>query len=128
MKNIKQPRLPLSGNAALAAGALIQLALGVEFVLAGLDKMLNPDFAVQLEQFVAVSPASRSGILAPLLQGFVLPHATLAAQFATFAEFGAGMVLVLSAFEVARRRLPGPIGSRHSYEAVVALLSAGAAI
>ena len=129
MSNVQtQTRLPLSGNAALAAGALIQLVLGVEFVLAGLDKLLDPDFAMQSEQFVAASPAATSGLLAPLLRGFVLPHPTLAAQLTTFAELGAGVVLAVSAIEVARRRLPGRLGSHHGYEAPVALLSACAAV
>jgi hypothetical protein len=118
----------LSGNAALAAGALIQLALGIEFLLAGLSKVLDPDFAAQLEQFVAASTAAKSGILSPVLQGLVLPHAAIAAQLVTFAELGAGVVLVVSAIEVARRRLPGRIGSQHGYEAAVALLGACAAV
>jgi hypothetical protein len=118
----------MSGNAALAAGALIQLALGIEFVLAGLNKLLDPDFAAQFEQFVAASPAAHSGVLAPVVQWLVLEHAPSAAQLATFAELGAGLVLVVSAVEVARRRFPGRLGSQHSYEAVVALLSACAAV
>ena len=60
MSNVQtQTRLPLSGNAALAAGALIQLVLGVEFVLAGLDRLLDRDFAMQLEQFVGASPGAK---------------------------------------------------------------------
>jgi hypothetical protein len=129
MRNVgTSARLPLSGNAALAAGALVQLALGAEFTLAGLSKLLDPDFAMQLEQFVAASPAAQRGILAPLLQAVVLPHAGLAAQLATSAELGAGVVLMVSAIEVARRRLPSPIGSQHGYEAAVALVSACAAV
>jgi hypothetical protein len=121
-------RLPLSGNAALASGALVQLALGVEFTLAGLAKLLDPDFPGQLEQFVAASPAAHGGVLAPLLQGVLLPHASIAAQLATSAELGAGVVLVVSAIEVARRRLPAPMGSQHGYEQPVAMLSACAAL
>ena len=129
MRNVgTSARLPLSGNAALAAGALVQLALGTEFALAGLSKLLDPDFAIQLEQFVAGSPAAHSGILASLLQDVVLPHASIVAQLATSAELGAGVVLVVSAIEVARRRFPSPIGSQHGYEAAVALLSACAAV
>ena len=121
-------RLPLSGNAALAAGALVQLALGLEFALAGLSKLLDADFTLQFAQFVTASPAARGGILAPLLQTLVLPNAGLAAELATFAELGAGVVLMLSAVEVARRRLAGPVGSQHAYEAGVALASAFAAL
>src|SRR5438045_5757423 len=90
-------RLPRSGNAALAAGAFIQVALGVEFVLAGTSKILDRDFANQFRTFVQASPAARQGPLAPLLQGLVLPNAAVAAQLATFVELGAGLVLLLSA-------------------------------
>jgi hypothetical protein len=129
MRNVgTSARLPLSGNAALASGALVQAALGVEFALAGLSKLLDPDFATQFQQFVAASPASRGGIMAPLLQGLVLPYASVAAQLATSAELGAGLVLVVSAVEVARRRFPGRIGSQHAYETAMALLSACAAL
>ena len=129
MRNVgTSARLPLSGNAALAAGALVQMALGIEFALAGLSKLLDPDFATQFEQFVAGSPASRGSILAPLVQGVVLPHASIAAQLATAAELGAGVVLAVSAIEVARRRFPGRIGTQHRYENGVALLSACAAL
>ena len=64
MRNVRpKTRLPVSGNAALAAGALIQLALGVEFVLAGLSKVLHPEFAAQFGQFVAASPAAPVALL-----------------------------------------------------------------
>jgi hypothetical protein len=129
MRNIRsQARLPLSGNAALAAGALIQLVLGFEFVLAGLSKLLDVDFPRQFQQFVAGSPAAKEGVLAPVLRTVVLPHASLAAQFATFAELGAGLILAISAVEVIRRRFPAPLGSQHGYETVVALSSAAAAV
>ena len=129
MRNVgTSARLPLSGNAALAAGALVQMALGIEFALAGLGKLLDAEFAIQFQQFVAASPAARGGVLAPLLQGLVLPHASIVAQLATSAELGAGLVLVVSSIEVARRRLPGSIGSQHAYETAVALLSACAAL
>jgi hypothetical protein len=93
-----------------------------------LSKLLDPDFATQFEQFVAASPASRGGFLAPLLQAVVLPYAAIAAQLATSAELGAGVVLVASAVEVARRRFSGRIGRQHAYENSVALLSACAAL
>src|SRR5207248_10379635 len=37
-------RLPASGNTALAASALIQAALGIEFFLSGLNKFADPNF------------------------------------------------------------------------------------
>jgi hypothetical protein len=121
-------RLPRSGQAALAAGAVVQVAVGAEFLLAGLSKLLNPDFASQFATFVGGSPGSRQGILAPLVQTLVLPNAAIAAWLATFVEIGAGLVLLLSAFEVARRRFAGPFGAPHGYEPLVALSSASAAI
>ena len=66
-------RLPLSGNAALAAGAPIQAALGIEFLFAGLSKLVDPDFAAQFKSFFESSPGSRDGILAPLMQSLIVP-------------------------------------------------------
>lgn len=121
-------RLPLSGNAALSAGALIQVAVGLEFVLAGISKLLDPDFADHFATFVAASPGSHAGLLSPVVQALVLPHAAQAARLTTFTELAAGLVLLLSSVEVARRRFSGPVGAAHAYEPAVALLSAGAAL
>jgi hypothetical protein len=120
-------RLPKSGNAALAGGALVQAALGIEFVFAGLNKAVNPDYAQQFRGFVQGSPGSQNGPLAPFIQTFVLPNIDLAAQLAKYTELVAGAVLFVTALEVARRRLSGPLGAQHGYEPVVALLSAVAA-
>ena len=121
-------RLPLSGNAALAAGALVQAALGIEFLFAGLSKLVDPDFAAQFKSFVESSPGSRDGILAPLIQSLIVPHITLAADLAEFTELGAGLLLVVSAIEVGRRRFSGRLGRQHPYEPAVALLSSAAAV
>jgi hypothetical protein len=121
-------RLPLSGNAALSAGALIQVAVGLEFLLAGASKLLDPQFAEHFATFVAASPGSQVGFLSPVLQALVLPHAPLAARLTTVAEIGAGLVLLLSSLEVARRRFSGRLGAQHGYEPAVALLSAVAAL
>lgn len=120
-------RLPRSGNAALTAGAVIQAALGAEFVFAGLSKAVNADYAQQFKSFVQGSPGSTSGPLAPIVQGLVLPHVEVAAQLAKYTELVAGTVLLVTAIEVARRRLAGPLGAQHGYEAIVALLSSAAA-
>jgi hypothetical protein len=122
------PRLPRSGNAALAAGALIQAALGLEFVLAGLSKIVDANFAAQFKTFVENSPGSKSGVLAPIIQALVLPNIAVAANLARFTEFGAGIVLLVAAVEVARRRFAGSFGSQHTYEPVVALASSAAAV
>ena len=121
------PRLPRSGNAALAAGALIQAALGVEFLLAGLSKVVAPDYAQQFRAFVQGSAGASGGPFSPLVQTLVVPHLDVVAQLARFTEVIAGAVLVVGAFEVARRRLAGPLGARHGYEPVFALAGAAAA-
>jgi hypothetical protein len=122
-----ETRLPRSGNAALAAGALIQAALGVEFLLAGLSKVVAPDYTQQFRDFVQGSAGANDGPLAPLVQTLVVPHIDVIAQLARFTELIAGAVLVVSAFEVARRRFAGSIGAQHGYEPVFALVSAAAA-
>jgi hypothetical protein len=120
-------RLPRSGNAALAAGALVQLALGAEFVLAGLSKAVDADFTTQFRSFVQASPGANMGLLAPLMQALVVPNAELMAQFAKWTELFGGLVLVVVAVEVLRRRLAEPFGAQHTYEPLVALLSSAAA-
>jgi hypothetical protein len=123
-----QPRLPRSGNAALAAGALIQAALGAVFVLAGLSKVVAPDYTQQFRAFVQGSAGASSGPLSSLVQALVVPNLDVAAQLARFTELIAGAVLVVSALEVARRRVAGPFGAQHGYEPFVALVSAVAAL
>jgi hypothetical protein len=120
-------RLPRSGNAALAAGALIQAALGAEFVFAGLGKVVAPDYTQQFRDFVQGSAGANSGPLSPLVQTLVVPNIDVVAELAKFTELIAGAVLVVGAFEVARRRFAGPFGAQHGYEPIVALVSAAAA-
>jgi hypothetical protein len=122
------PRLPRSGNAALAAGALIQAALGAEFILAGLSKIVDANFVVQFKTYVENSPGSKSGIVAPIIQALVIPNIGVAANLAQFTEFGAGVVLLVAALEVARRRFAGSFGSQHTYEPIVALASSAAGV
>jgi hypothetical protein len=121
-------RLPRSGNAALAAGALIQAALGAEFLLAGLNKFADAEFTTQFKGFVEGSPGATSGVLAPLMQTLVVPNIGLAADLAKFTEVGAGVFLLVAALEVARRRFSGPFGMQHTYEPAIALLSSAAAV
>src|SRR5438046_1387157 len=90
-------RLPRSGNAALAAGALIQVTIGLEFLFAGLSKALNPNYIEQFRGFVQGSPGANSGPLAPLMHALVLPNIELAAQLAKFTELFAGGVLLVTA-------------------------------
>jgi hypothetical protein len=120
-------RLPRSGNAALAAGALIQAALGAEFVFAGLGKVVAPNYTEQFRDFVQGSAGATTGPLSPLVQALVVPHIDAVAQLSRFTELIAGAVLVLSAIEVARRRFASPLGAQHGYEPLVALVSTAAA-
>jgi len=120
-------RLPRSGNAALAAGALVQAAVGAEFVLAGLSKLVDAQFPTQFVGFVQGSPGAKSGPLAGVIQSVVLPNAEFMAILAQWTELVAGAILVLTAVEVLRRRLAGPLGAQHVYEPLVALTSSVAA-
>ena len=121
-------RIPRSGNAALAAGALIQAALGVDFLLAGLSKFADAEFTTQFKGFVEASPGAKTGVLAPIIQTLVVPHITIAADLAKSTEVGAGVFLLVAAVEVARRRFSDRFGTQHTYEPAVALLSAAAAV
>ncbi|HXM54608.1 MAG TPA: plastocyanin/azurin family copper-binding protein [Candidatus Dormibacteraeota bacterium] len=120
--------VPGSGSSALAAAALVQAVLGTEFVLGGLDKLADPRYVVHFRDFAAGSAALVGGPLAALLRWLVLPNVAMAAQLARATELGAGLVLVLVAVEVARRRLGGRLGARHGYEPAVALAGALAAL
>ena len=117
-------RLPASGNTALAASALIQGALGIEFVLSGLNKFADARYIQNFDQFVSSNPGTKSGILSGLVQGLVLPNVAFFATFLQFTELALGIVLLLGAIEVGRRRLSGRVGREHGYEAPVALVSA----
>jgi hypothetical protein len=117
-------RLPASGNTALAATALIQTALGVEFILSGLNKFADPHYIQNFNQFVRSNPGTNSGILSGLTKGLVLPNVGFFATVLQFTELFLGIVLLLGALEVGRRRFSGRFGREHGYEAPVALVGA----
>ena len=121
-------RLPASGNTALAASALIQAALAVEFILSGLNKFADRRYVADLDQFVRSNPGATSGILSGLTRGLVLPNVAVFATLLRFTELFLGIVLLLGALEVGRRRLAGRIGRELGYEAPVALVSAFAGL
>src|SRR5437588_12626311 len=106
-------RLPASGSTALAASALIQAALGIEFLLSGLNKLADPNFVGNFTLFVNGSPGTRSGILAPLIHSLVLPNIAFFAALTKYTEVGLGIVLFLGAIEVGRRRFSGVLGREH---------------
>src|SRR4029077_8542294 len=103
-------RLPASGNTALAASALIQTALGIEFILPGLNKFADPHYVRNFDQFVNTNPGTQSGILSGLVKGLVLPHVAFFAALLQVAETARGFVLLLGAIEVGRRRFSGRFG------------------
>ena len=98
------------------------------FVVAGLSKVVAPDYAEQFRAFVLGSAGASGGPLSPLIHGLVVPNADVVAQLARYTELVAGIILVVGALEVARRRLAGPLGARHGYEPVLALAGAAAAV
>src|SRR5207237_8456654 len=81
-------RLPASGSTALAASALIQAALGIEFLLSGLNKLADPDFVANFKAFVDASPGTHTGLLAPLIRALVLPNIALFASLTKSMELG----------------------------------------
>lgn len=117
-------RLPASGNTALAASALIQAALGIEFFLSGLNKFADTNFVANFKAFVDASPGTHTGLLAPLIRSLVLPNIALFAGLTKFMELGLGIVLLLGALEVGRRRVSGRLAAERGYEAPVALVAA----
>ncbi|TMB70709.1 MAG: DoxX family membrane protein [Chloroflexi bacterium] len=116
-------RLPASGNTALAASALLQTALGIEFILSGLNKFADPRYVQNFNQFVSSNPGTQTGILSGLVKGLVLPNVAFFATVLQFTELALGIVLLLGALEVGRRRFSGRFGREHGYEAPVALVS-----
>ena len=115
---------PASGNTALAASALVQAALGIEFSLSGLNKFADPDYVANFTSFVRANPGASSGPLSLLVQNLVLPNAEIFATLLKAAEITLGPVLLVGAIEIGRRRLSGPLGATHDYEAVLALVAA----
>jgi hypothetical protein len=115
--------VPASGGAALAASAIVQGALGIEFALSGLNKAADPAYLANFTSFVRANPGSTIGPLSPLVQALVLPNAGLFSALLEATELALGLVLVLGAMEIGRRRLSGRLGARHGYEAALALLA-----
>ncbi|HXI80484.1 MAG TPA: hypothetical protein VNM34_06650 [Verrucomicrobiae bacterium] len=120
--------LPASGNVALAASAVVQASLGIEFSLAGLNKLADPHYVANFSSFVSSSPGSSGGPLALLVQAVVLPNADAVATLIKVSELILGPVLLIGALEIWRRRLRGRLGAAHGYEAGVAFVAALAGI
>lgn len=128
MIKVHEKRLPKSGNAALAAGALIQAILGIEYLLTGLSKLVDAHYLNDFRAFMRSSPGSHRGVIARVIQTLVLPHPAIAAQLAMLTELGTGLLLLVAAAETARRRFSGRFGAQRRYEPVVALAGAAAGL
>ncbi|MEA2619749.1 MAG: hypothetical protein QOC97_522 [Chloroflexota bacterium] len=115
---------PASGNAALAASAVVQGALGIEFTLSGLNKAADPAYLTNFTSFVQANPGSSNGPLSLVVQDLVLPNAGLFSTLLEVTELVLGVVLLVGAVEIGRRRLSGRLGARHGYEAALALVAA----
>ena len=120
--------LPASGNAALASSAVVQAALGIEFALSGLNKFADPNYVANFTSFVRANPGASSGPLSFLVQNLVLPNAAIFATLLKATEVSVGLILLIGAVEIGRRRLSGRLGARHGYEAVLAFVAALAGV
>ena len=120
-------RLPRSGNTALASAALIQAVIGVEFLLAGLNKVIDPDYLTHFRGYVGASPGATSGPLAGVFQFVVLANSDMMARVSIFTELVGGSLLLITTLEVLRRRLAGSFGVQRPFEPLVALVSSAAA-
>jgi plastocyanin len=128
MTTLQGANVPRSGSTALAAGALVQAVLGAEFVLGGLNKLADSSYSAHFRDFVSGSAGQVGGPLAALIRWLVLPNVAVVAELARFTELGAGLVLLVSAADVGRRRFGGRLGERHGYEPALALTGALAAL
>jgi len=120
--------LPASGHAALASIAIVQGALGIEFALSGMNKLADPDYVANFKSFVSANPGATTGPLSLLVQSVVLPNAALSSTLLAATELALGPILLVGALEIARRRLSGPLGAPHGYEAAVAVVAAVAGL
>jgi hypothetical protein len=121
---ISAATLPASAGAAIAASAIVQGALGIEFALSGLNKAADPAYVANFTSFVQANPGSSSGPLSALVQALILPNAGLFSALLEATELALGLVLLVGAMEIGRRRLSGRLGARHGYEAALALVAA----
>jgi hypothetical protein len=107
---------------------LIQAVVGLEFLLAGLNKVIDPDYLTQFRGYVGGSPGATTGPLAGVFQFLVVSHSDLMARVSMFIELVGGTVLLITTLEVLRRRLAGSFGVQRAFEPLVALVSSAAAL
>src|SRR5712691_8551419 len=108
METTSGRRLPRSGSAALAAAALVQAVLGIEFVLTGLSKVADSGYVAHFGTFIAASPGSHRGLIAPLVQAVVMPHLAIAVELMMVALGLAMAWLEFARFRALRPRSASP--------------------
>lgn len=106
--------------------ALVQVAVGYEWLVSGLSKIANGDFAhglaAQLGDFAKQSPSWYGHFL----RAAIAPHALAFGYLIEFAELAAGIVLVGVAFtELAFGTRPARRVSRHLRRLALLALAAG---
>jgi hypothetical protein len=109
------------GGHALAASAVIQAALGIEFTLSGLNKVADRTYVQDFASFVRANPGSVSGPLASLVQDLVLPNAGLFATLLKATELLVGAILMVGALEIGLSRLGGRLAAAPRLGAVLNL-------
>jgi len=115
--------LAASGNSALAASAIVQGALGIEFALSGLNKLADRSYVANFISFVSANPGATTGPFSWLVQSVVLPNAALVSTLLEATELALGLILLVGALEIARRRSSGRLGAADGYEAAVAVVA-----
>ncbi len=81
---------------AVGAAAIAQAILGLEFLLGGLNKYLDTNFAGGFKSFVASSVEAQNSVLSPIVQALILPNAALFAELARLTELAGGIVLLIA--------------------------------
>lgn len=90
-------------GAALGAAAVAQAILGLEFLLGGLNKYLDTNFADGFKSFVSSSVGAQASVIfSPIVQSLILPNAALFAELARFTELAGGLVLVIATTDLFR--------------------------
>jgi DoxX len=110
-------------RATVAASALIQAALGIEFALSGLDKFADPHYLADFNQFVRVNPGATSGLISGLVKAVVVPNTAVFAVAVQYAELVVGLILLIGALELSWHGFAGRPGSDYRYQSVAALTS-----
>jgi DoxX len=110
-------------RATVAASALIQATLGIEFVLSGLDKFADPHYLADFNQFVRVNPGATSGLISGLVKTLVVPNTAIFAVAVQFAELTVGLMLLIGALERSWRGFVGRPGSDYRFQSATALMS-----